>query len=77
MTYTRIDAHGVFRVSGSPAVVLAAMIGRDHEVAAGGLCTDPEGTGSCAVCRVLLIVCGACGGRGYHRAACPESEEAV
>lgn len=44
----------------------------DHASAAGAICTD-DGTGCCSTCGVSLTPC-ECGGVGYHKAGCPDSD---
>lgn len=48
----------------------------DHESQAGAACTD-DGCGMCTECGVALTTCTVCGGIGYHRDLCPESDETI
>lgn len=47
-----------------------------HAAAAGELCHD-DGSGACVVCAVALVPCASCGGTGYHRVGCVESDATV
>jgi hypothetical protein len=47
-----------------------------HDAAAGSLCQD-DGTGCCGICGVAMSVCNECGGIGYHRDLCAESDETI
>lgn len=47
-----------------------------HANAGGDLCADQDADGCCDACGVSLgDPCEVCGGNGYHRAGCSESEE--
>lgn len=45
-----------------------------HAEACGALCADADGDFCCDACGVSLDVCDVCGGTGYHRSGCVESD---